>query len=134
MPDGEAEWTRPWPRSFLLLIGAGGLLGATGVALAAAGSHDGAGPLATTAGQFCVMHGGTIIALAVVAQTDKGRPFAWAAVLLAVGTMTFAADLAAVAFAEWRPLPMAAPVGGLMMIGGWLLVVLAAAKACLGRR
>ena len=103
------------------------LYGACGTALLAAGSHA-AGGLATTAGQMLLWHAPAIIAAAVARENGLLHRSigTLAIVMLIAGVGLFAADLAVRAFLGWpRLFPMAAPTGGMLTIGGW--VVLAAA-------
>ena len=114
------------------LAGLGALCGAAGVALAAAGAHRGGdGVLATTAGYFLLFHAAAVIAL--VARAAGDRLLAVAASLLVLGVALFSGELALHALAGLRPLPMAAPVGGSLMILGWLVAAVALPLA-IGRR
>ena len=101
---------------------AGGLAGAAGVALAAAGSHGGH-PGLETAGLLLVMHAAAALALA-----GRGGLFGLAAALLLAGSALFAGDLAARTYLHTRLFPFAAPAGGLTMIAGWLGVALMALR------
>jgi len=102
------------------LAAAGGLFGAAGVALAAAGAHSGAGPLAATAATFLLVHAGAILSLCALARPDGDAALRATASLLAVGVFLFSGELAAHALLGVQPLPIAAPTGGLLMIAGWL--------------
>lgn len=106
-----------------------GLLGGAGVILAAAAAHGGAGAGLETASQMLLFHAVAVIAAcAAIAGGVVRRPFGiGAALLLIVGVALFAGDLALRAYAGHRLFPMAAPIGGTVMIGGWLLLALAAA-------
>jgi uncharacterized membrane protein YgdD (TMEM256/DUF423 family) len=57
---------------------------------------------------------------------NHGRILEAGAALIAFGAILFAADLAARHFLGNRLFPLSAPLGGLAMIAGWLLVVAAA--------
>ncbi|MBL8565911.1 MAG: DUF423 domain-containing protein [Hyphomicrobiaceae bacterium] len=110
-----------------LIVLVAGLLGAAGVALAAAAAHRVNDPSLATASQFLVMHAAA--ALAVVALASRcTRPLAWsmAAVLMLAGAALFAGDIALRAFTGNRLFPMAAPTGGSTMIAAWLAVTVAA--------
>ena len=99
----------------------GGLCGAGGVALSAYAAHAG-GEHIGTAAQMMLFHAPAFLALGLF-------PAGWlrglAIALLAAGLMLFAGDLLARAFTGTRLFPMAAPTGGLMMIGGWQAVTAA---------
>jgi uncharacterized membrane protein YgdD (TMEM256/DUF423 family) len=97
-----------------------GFLGASGVALAAAASHGGDTRLLGSASTMCLAHAPVILALCLGHRML--RTALPAAAVLSLGTLVFAGDLV------WRHLEqaslfrMAAPIGGLLMICGWLVV------------
>lgn len=111
------------------------LLGAAGVALAAAASHGGGHPSLSTAAIFLILHGGVGIALVAVSRTALS-PFAYlaSATVMVAGVALFAGDLAHRAFLNDRLFPFAAPTGGALMIGGWLLAAAAGLVGAFGRR
>lgn len=111
------------------LLVAGGLMGASGVALAAAGAHAGGANLSTAA-TFLLIHAAAVTAISL--QTGN-TIFLIAATLLAAGACLFAGDLAVRFWGAARLFPMAAPAGGLGMIAGWLCVSLAALAAAITR-
>ncbi len=101
------------------------LMGAAGVALAAAATHAGGGEMGQTAAYFLILHAAALLGLTACARAF-GADAAFARALLcvgaalALGAVIFAADLAARAFSDGRLFPMAAPIGGSLMILGWL--------------
>lgn len=103
------------------------LMGAAGVALWAMAAHRG-GPTAVTAAQMLLLHAGA--ALGVTACRKLGllqdRLSSLATSALILGAVLFSADLATRAFGGSGLFPMAAPAGGLLMIGAWALVAIAA--------
>ncbi len=105
-----------------------GMMGMAGVVTAAAGTHVGGGELARVAAEFLLIHAVMVLVLAglVTLGMASGRLWLSAASILAVGTIIFSGDLAFIAFRDWRPVPMAAPIGGSMMILGWLIVTIGA--------
>jgi uncharacterized membrane protein YgdD (TMEM256/DUF423 family) len=105
-----------------LLILAAGLCGAAGVALSAVAAHGGAANTASAA-TFMVVHAPVLL---VVGLTYFNAIMRWAAVVLLLGLALFAGDLVARDFADDRLFAMAAPVGGGLMILGWLGIALAA--------
>ncbi|MFN3890717.1 MAG: DUF423 domain-containing protein [Beijerinckiaceae bacterium] len=117
----------PLWNSALLFVA--GLMGASGVALAAAGAHAGGANLATAA-TFLLIHAAAITAIAL---HGAGLYFLLAGTLLAAGACLFAGDLAVRAWGAARLFPMAAPGGGLGMIAGWLCLALAALAAAFTR-
>jgi uncharacterized membrane protein YgdD (TMEM256/DUF423 family) len=105
-----------------LLILAAGLCGAAGVALSAVAAHGGAANTASAA-TFMVVHAPVLL---VVGLTYFNAIMRWAAVVLLLGLALFAGDLVVRDFADDRLFAMAAPVGGGLMILGWLGIALAA--------
>jgi uncharacterized membrane protein YgdD (TMEM256/DUF423 family) len=112
----------------LIVAGLAGLAGACGVGLAAAGAHVSASPLLTTAANFLLMHAAATLALAALALASprRGGWFLCGAVLFLLGGFLFCGDLAVRALAGVRLFPMAAPVGGSLLILGWLTTAIAA--------
>lgn len=102
-----------------ILFGAG-LMGACGVALAAAAAHGADPRLLGGASAMCLAHAPALVAL----HGAQGRlPTAGpAAFLLSAGTLLFAGDLAARNFYGAGLFPLSAPSGGVMMIAGWLAI------------
>jgi uncharacterized membrane protein YgdD (TMEM256/DUF423 family) len=100
-----------------------GLVGAAGVALAAAGAHGSALSALTPAAQFLIMHAAAALAVAAVA-TRAVHPgaFLLAALVLLIGVTLFSGDVAARTLWGQRLFPMAAPIGGSTMIIGWLVL------------
>ena len=111
------------------LIGTAGLMGAAGVALAAAGAHAGGANL-TTAATFLLLHAGVVAALGLHGEAAS---FLVAGTLLTLGACLFAGDLASRTWLGAPLFPMAAPAGGLTMILGWLALSGAALLGALGR-
>ena len=115
---------RRWPFAIMALAG---LMGAAGVLVAAAGTHGGGGDLARTASEFLMIHAVAVIAAGAAALRRPLVLLAVAMGLLTVGGILFGGELALAALADWRPLPLAAPGGGMCLIAGWLTL----AAACL---
>ncbi len=101
-----------------------GILGAAGVALAAAATHTGAAHMLGNASAMCLAHAPILLGLFV--GWDRIRTALPASVLLGLGTVLFAGDLVSRQFTESGLFPMAAPAGGLGMILGWLALAAAA--------
>jgi uncharacterized membrane protein YgdD (TMEM256/DUF423 family) len=105
-------------RPFLV---AAGLLGALGVGASASASHAGHANLAI-GGTFLLLHAPALIALSLLPAGRLGRA---AGYVLVVGSALFAGDLA-MRDLYARPLfPLAAPMGGMGLIVGWMLVTMA---------
>jgi uncharacterized membrane protein YgdD (TMEM256/DUF423 family) len=106
-------------RPFLL---AAGLLGASGVALSAAAAHQGIANVATAA-SFLLMHAPAFLALSFLGGNRLRSIGSWT---LLLGLTIFSGDLLARAYLQTRLFPMAAPAGGILMIGGWLAIAVSA--------
>lgn len=107
------------------LIALAGLAGAAGVALSAAAAHAGGGNLATAASML-LAHAPALLAVGLIGPERGSRLLAVAAGVLAAGLVLFCGDLVARHYLGNRLFPMAAPAGGLLLIGGWLLVAASA--------
>jgi len=107
-----------------LLLALAGLFGALGVAASAVGSHAAQTNLAT-AGTFLLIHAAALVALS---RWRDNRLALLGGLVLAVGVVLFAGDLAMRARAGLPLFPFAAPAGGIGMILGWLLVATAAIR------
>ena len=116
------------PRVFRLLIALAGLMGAAGVALAAAAAHGADASRLASASAMLLFHASTI--LGVVALTScgllRGGIGMIAAFGFGVGAALFAGDLTLRQYAGHALFPMAAPTGGTLMILSWLAVSVAA--------
>ena len=116
------------PRQIVAALAA--VMGAAGVALAAAAEHARGGDLGRTAALFLVLHAAAVLGIAAHAGLATASPRGLIAIALAMeaGAALFTADLAMRAFAGERLFPFAAPIGGSTMILSWLaLAVLFAA-------
>jgi uncharacterized membrane protein YgdD (TMEM256/DUF423 family) len=101
------------------LAASGGLYAAIGVGLAAYAAHAASGPQQHQlqwAALFAFGHGVALAALAPMAQRPLER---WALSALWLGVLLFSGSLAAKALAQW-PVVLA-PLGGSLLIAGWLL-------------
>ncbi|TXM99451.1 MULTISPECIES: DUF423 domain-containing protein [unclassified Methylobacterium] len=99
------------------------LAGLLGVALSAAAAHIPGADSLKTAAQFLLFHAPAILALTGLAAGGLMRPglSRTAAGLLVLGLILFCGDLSVRTWLQ-RPLfPMAAPIGGFALMGGWLV-------------
>ena len=114
-----------------LLIGLAGLMGAAGVALAAASAHGGDASRLASASAMLLFHATAM--LATVALLARGLLHGGIGLVgasgLAIGAALFAGDLSLRQYAGHSLFPYAAPTGGTVMILGWLAVTLAAVVA-----
>jgi uncharacterized membrane protein YgdD (TMEM256/DUF423 family) len=113
---------------FLLLAG---VMGACGVALAAAAAHGTPATGLDSAAWLLLFHATAVLGVASLAsQHLLWRPLGLAAMACFVaGGALFAGDIAMRAFAGHRLFPMAAPAGGTLLLIGWLVLAAAAVAA-----
>jgi uncharacterized membrane protein YgdD (TMEM256/DUF423 family) len=119
----------------MIFVALAGLMGASGVTLAAAGAHAAADAGLESAAYMLLFHAAAVLAgVALVHQAVLWRPLmlcvliAWVA-----GAALFSGDIALRAFAGHRLFAMAAPTGGVMLIAAWLALAAAAIGALLHR-
>lgn len=109
------------------LFVAAGLCGALGIVLMAVAAHGASAARLTAPGTLMLAHGSAFLALALALhQGALARP--WAGAVGAgwlLGLVLFCGDIALRVFAETRLFPNAAPAGGFVLIGSWLLLALA---------
>ena len=118
----------------VLLILAG-LMGASGVVLAAAGAHAAPDAGLDSAAHMLLFHAAALLGGAALAQQGLlWRPlmlavlFAWV-----VGAALFSGDIAIRAFFGHRLFAFAAPTGGMILIVAWLVLSIAAIVAIVQR-
>jgi uncharacterized membrane protein YgdD (TMEM256/DUF423 family) len=116
-----------------ILIVLAGLMGASGVILAAAGAHAAPNAGLSSAAYMLLFHAAAILGGASLTQ----QGVLWRPVMLAVliawvvGAALFAGDVSLRAFAGHRLFVMAAPTGGTIMIAAWIGLIGAAVCALL---
>jgi uncharacterized membrane protein YgdD (TMEM256/DUF423 family) len=110
-----------------LLVILAGLMGASGVILAAASAHAVPNAGLDSAGHMLSLHAAAVLGgAAALASGLLWRPLGTVALFgLVLGAALFAGDLALRAFAGHRLFPMAAPTGGAIMIASWLVLTAA---------
>jgi uncharacterized membrane protein YgdD (TMEM256/DUF423 family) len=103
------------------------LFGLAGVAMLAGGAHA-SGPSMTIAGQMLLFHAPAIMAGALARKLEflHVRVSQIALALMVLGAALFAGDLALRASQGVPLFPMAAPAGGLLAMGGWAGLAVAA--------
>lgn len=99
------------------LLVVAGLLGASGVAAAAASSHMVDSRNLSAIAAVFLSHGPALLAVGLL---GRSRSFAISGAILALGTLIFGADLALREFLSAPLFAGAAPIGGGLMILGWL--------------
>lgn len=119
-------------RSAMLLVLVAGLYGAGGVATAAAAAHASGDPRLQTVSLFLMLHGAALVG-AAAASSGLGRLALLPAWGIALGALLFCGDLLVrVAFGA-SPVPMAAPVGGTILIAAWLALAAGAGLGAIRR-
>jgi len=107
-----------------ILVGSAALSGAAGVAEAAAAAHAVADPLLKTSADFLIVNAAAVIAVSAFAIGADYRGF-WvlaAASTLLLGGFLFCGELTAHVLVTRSQIPLMAPIGGILMILGWLAV------------
>jgi len=104
------------------------LMGACGVALAAAAAHAAPGAGLDGAAYLLLLHAVAVLgAASLTAEELLWRPLGLVAMAgFVAGGALFAGDVAMRAFAGRRLFPMAAPTGGTLLMLSWLLLAVAA--------
>jgi len=116
---------------------AAGLLGATGVAFGALGAHAlrdfllerGMTVAWETGARYHMLHAIALLGAAAWLRSAQGnvqRRLSWAAACWCVGTVLFSGSLYGLAAGGPHWLGPVTPLGGLVLIAGWLCVVAAA--------
>jgi len=125
LPPGVTEFGMT-PNSAHVRIAA--LFGAFAVILGAFGAHALNGVLVAngtlevwkTASQYHLIHALALLVLGLVGGTEKLAIWSWRC--LALGTVIFSGSLYVLALTNIKQLGAITPIGGLLMIVGWLLV------------
>ena len=112
-----------------LVLGAGALLAALGVACGAFGAHGLRAVLGETelgwwqtAVQYHMWHAIALVPLALLPRPRLP------ALLFVAGILIFSGTLYLMALTGWRWLGAVTPLGGVMLIAGWLVVLWRAAR------
>jgi uncharacterized membrane protein YgdD (TMEM256/DUF423 family) len=113
-----------------------GLMGASGVGLAAAAAHGTSAVGLDSAAYLLLFHGTAVLAIASLTRQELlWRPLGLVAMACFVaGGALFAGDASMRAFAGHRLFAMAAPTGGTLLILGWLVLTAAAVVAMAAAR
>jgi uncharacterized membrane protein YgdD (TMEM256/DUF423 family) len=106
----------------------GGIAGALGVALAAVAAHKVTEPGLVTAANMLMIHAAAMLAISAYARSAINPTFILASgFAMLVGIALFAGDIAASKLLGSGLFPMAAPIGGTLLIASWAAFALAAA-------
>ncbi|QND52437.1 DUF423 domain-containing protein [Phyllobacterium sp. 628] len=109
-----------------VFAGLGGLIGAAGIAAYAGAAHS-ASPHLGTIAPILLIHAPAFLALSLLAKINRAAYLGGLTLLL--GLMLFIGDLASRDIGGDRLFPGAAPIGGTLLIAGWLLIAATAFRA-----
>jgi len=119
-----------------ILIVLAGLMGAAGIALAAAGAHAAPGAGLDGAAYMLLFHAAAVLGGTALLQQGAllWRPLALVVLVAWIaGAALFSGDIALRAFAGHRLFPYAAPSGGMILIAAWLGLIVAAVVGAASR-
>lgn len=102
-----------------VFAGLGGLFGAAGIAAYASAAHSASGHMATIA-PILLIHAPAFLALSILAQLSRAAYFG--GLVLVLGLLFFIGDLVSRDVTGDRLFPFAAPLGGSLLILGWIIV------------
>lgn len=112
-------------RICLVLSGITGALGIVSLALAA---HAGNVNSLETAAQMLLFHAPVFLGIGILSQIRRVLLLPFTTLCLAAGLFLFCGDLFSRVFLDSRLFPMAAPVGGMLLIVSWLALALGAIR------
>ncbi|MDY0064900.1 MAG: DUF423 domain-containing protein [Steroidobacteraceae bacterium] len=117
------------------ILAAGGLLVALATMAGAFGAHALQGRLAPerlaiyeTAVRYQFYHALGLLALGVLARSLETPALRWAALLVIAGVVAFSGSIYALSFGAPRLLAIVTPMGGVLLIAGWLVFAVAATR------
>ncbi len=113
-------------RTASVLIAIAGVLGATGVSLAAAAAHVASSEAVRAAAEIAMVHSAAAIGISAFApHTTLPAMWRWIAAAMLLGAALFTATVGLGALGDYRPIPILAPVGGTLTILAWVAVAVA---------
>ncbi|MET1415327.1 DUF423 domain-containing protein [Roseibium sp. HPY-6] len=116
----------PTARLLRFCLAISGLTGAIGILSLALAAHAGDSNTLGTAARMLMFHAPVFLGIGILAQSRRVLLLPFTALCLACGLILFCGDLFSRAFLESRLFPMAAPIGGMLLIVGWLALALGA--------
>lgn len=116
-----------FPKNIFIIFVAG-IAGAWGVILAAVAAHLNSVTSIVSASQMLIFHACALLSLAAwsAANPVNTRIFDYAAYVMLTGVFLFSGDLCLRAFYNFTFFHYAAPLGGVLIILGWVLISYAA--------
>jgi uncharacterized membrane protein YgdD (TMEM256/DUF423 family) len=132
-------YSAPTSDTMKFMIQAGGILGALAVALGAFGAHALKGMLETsgrmetfeTAVKYQFYHALAMVLVGILMQragADAAKWLGWSGNAFAIGVIIFSGSLYAICFTGITKFGATAPIGGLLLIAGWILLIMAAGR------
>ncbi len=120
-------------------IVAAGITGLVGVGVGAFGAHalkervDAAQLVTFEVGvRYQMYHAIALLGVAWVAHTMPSRVVAAAGACMVIGVVLFSGSIYGLVLAKWRWLGPATPIGGMLLMVGWLLLAIAGARGAAG--
>ncbi|WKZ58530.1 MAG: DUF423 domain-containing protein [Cyclobacteriaceae bacterium] len=115
----------------------GALMGLLGVALGAFGAHALKPMLIETgrldtfelAVRYQFYHAGALLVAGILQHLFSSTLYQWAATLFLSGILLFSGSLYVLCFTGISAVAMVTPFGGVLLMGGWLVMVIAIAKS-----
>jgi uncharacterized membrane protein YgdD (TMEM256/DUF423 family) len=111
------------------------ILGALAVVLGAMGAHGKVADTLAATGQlehwktashYHLAHAAVVLFVAYLARESRGLRFAWGS--MAAGVIVFSGSLYLLAYTQTKWLGAITPIGGLLMIIGWVTLAVVGAK------
>lgn len=123
------------PKISVILIIVAGLLGASGVGLAAAAAHVTDSAALRAASEIAMVHAVAVIGLLALSNHAANQKL-WLMVsaAMALGAVLFTGTVALGVLADFRPIPALAPIGGSLTILSWIGVAIAGVWEGLAKR
>jgi uncharacterized membrane protein YgdD (TMEM256/DUF423 family) len=111
-----------------IAIAIAGLMGAAGVALAAAAAHGGDAARLGPASSMLLFHASAVLAALALIERRVSHPLVTGIAVtgLLLGSTLFSGDLTVRHYFYQALFPMAAPIGGTLLIASWLALAVAA--------
>jgi uncharacterized membrane protein YgdD (TMEM256/DUF423 family) len=124
------------------LVRAASLLGALAVVLGAFGAHALRGRITTedlgvfeTGVRYQFYHVFALLAVALLSERFPGKTLQWAGRCFIAGVLLFSGSLYSLTFlrangglGSWKAVGAITPLGGLLLISGWLLLLIAVTR------
>ncbi len=117
-----------------IVIGLAALSGAAGIMESAASAHTISDPLLKTSANMLIVNAASVIAISGYASSRLQRWALFGAATLLAGSLLFCGELSTHVFLGQRSFALAAPIGGTLMIAGWVIAAASAFTSAFRRR